>query len=200
MSEVPVQHLVSIITAVLHISHTHSEAQISTLVHTVYLIEVNYVSGVSGNLAGPPPKMAACRVASIGGSSERKHTATNAADGGGPSRKCRKERASNWSALEILDMVAAKRQEFLEDIEVEDARELMHPEQTKWGKIANKVNEAGRLRGGHSPRDVLACKYKWQTLLADCKKVADFHKGTGLVGNEYFELKSKEKKEKRLLA
>ena len=37
-------------------------------------------------------------------------------------------------------------------------------------------------------------------LLADYKMVADFHKGTGLVGNEYFELKSKERKEKRLPA
>ena len=37
------------------------------------------------------------------------------------------------------------------------------------------------------------------TLLADYKKVADYHKGTGLVGTEYFSLKSKERKEKRLL-
>lgn len=117
----------------------------------------------------------------------------------GQSTKARKERASNWSALEVLDMVAAKRQEFLEDIEVEDARELMNPEHTRWGKVASKVNEAGILRGGHSPRDALACKYKWQTLLADYKKVADFQRGTGLVGTEYFELKSKERKEKRLL-
>ena len=125
------------------------------------LTEVNYVSGIFGNPAGPPLRMAACRVASAGGSSERKGIATSAADGGDPSRKCRKERASNSSTLEILDMVATKRQEFLEDIEVEDARELIHPEETKWGKIASKMNKAWKLQGGHSPRDVLAYKYKW---------------------------------------
>ena len=38
-----------------------------------------------------------------------------------------------------------KKQEFLEDIEVEDARELMFPEQTKWGKIVVVVNEAVKL-------------------------------------------------------
>jgi hypothetical protein len=38
-------------------------------------------------------------------------------------------------------MVAAKKQ----DIEVEDARKLMRPEQSKWGKISTQVNEAGRL-------------------------------------------------------
>jgi hypothetical protein len=92
--------------------------------------------------------------------------------GGASPPKSRKERACNWTLLEILDMVAAKRHEFLEDIEVEDARELMHPELTKWGKIAIKVNEAGKVRGGHIARDGLAYKYKWQTLLADYKKVA----------------------------
>jgi hypothetical protein len=34
-------------------------------------------------------------------------------------------------------------------------------------------------------------------LLADYKKVADYHKGTGLVGTEYFDLRSKERKERR---
>ena len=53
-------------------------------------------------------------------------------------------------------MVITKRQEFLEDIEVEDAQELMHLELTKWGKIAMIVNEAGKVRGGHVPY-----KYKW---------------------------------------
>jgi hypothetical protein len=31
-------------------------------------------------------------------------------------------------------------------------------------------------------------------LLADYKKVANYHKGTGLVGTEYFELRSKERR------
>jgi hypothetical protein len=142
--------------------------------------------------------MVAPSVAFAGPSAERKRKAVSRGDVTAPPTKSRKERASNWSVLEILDMVAAKRQAFLQDIEVEDARELMNPEQTRWGKVATQVNEAGRARGGHSPRDAVACKYKWQTLMADYKKVADFHKGTGLVGNEYFELRSKERKDRRL--
>jgi hypothetical protein len=131
---------------------------------------------------------------SVGPSTQRKWTVQNAGDGARPSIKARKERASNWSALEILDMVAAKKQ----DIEVEDARKLMRPEQSKWGKISTQVNEAGRLWWGHSPRDVVSCKYKWQTLLVDYKKIADYHRCIGLVGNEYFELRSKDRKEKKL--
>ena len=45
-------------------------------------------------------------------------------------------------------MVAAKRHEFLEDIEVEDARELMHPELTK-GKDCHQ-GERGRQGTGRS--------------------------------------------------
>lgn len=97
-------------------------------------------------------------------------------------------------------MVVAKRQEFLEDIEVEDAHEFMHPEQSKWSRIAALVNDSGKHQGGHVQKDGLVCKYKWQTLLAGCKKVADSHKGTRLIGNEYFELRSKERKERRLPA
>ena len=127
----------------------------------------------------------------------RKAQNSQSCQGPGP-LKSRKERALNSILMEILDMVATKKQEFLEDIEVEDAKELIFPEQTKWGKIDAVVNEAGKLQGGHVERDGLACKYKWQTLLADYKNVVDFHKGTGLVGTEYFDLHSKERKERRL--
>jgi hypothetical protein len=34
--------------------------------------------------------------------------------------------------------------------------------------------------------------------MAGYKKFADFHRGTSLVGSEYFELRSKERKERRL--
>ena len=158
------------------------------------------VNAVAANPILPPPMMPAATEASAGASQDRKRKGGTSADAASPSRKSKKERASNWSALEILDMVAAKKQEVLEEIELEDARAFMHPEQSKWGKIATQVNAAGLVRGGHSPRDASACKYKWQTLLADYKKIADFHRGTGLVGNEYFELKSKERKERRLPA
>jgi hypothetical protein len=83
-------------------------------------------------------------------SARDKQKARSTAEGGCPS-KSRKERACNWTLLEILDMVATKRQEFLEDIEVEDVWKIMHPEFIKSGKIAIKVNEACKVKGGHVP-------------------------------------------------
>lgn len=84
---------------------------------------------------------------SASASEKGKRKACNTTEDACPA-KCRKERASNWTLLEILDMVAAERHEFLEDIEVEDVHELMHPKLTKWGKTAIKVNEADKVRAG----------------------------------------------------
>ena len=67
---------------------------------------------------------------------------------------------------------------------VEDARELMCPEIGKWGKIAMVLN-SGKGEGDVQ-RDRDACKYKWSTLLADFKKIWDFHSRTGTNSEEYF--------------
>jgi hypothetical protein len=117
------------------------------------------VHSVTVGTAIPPPALSRPLSELRGASQRGTRKIASPAEGVGP-LKSRKERASNWTFLEILDLVAAKKQEFLEDIEVEDARELIFPEQTKWGKIAAVVNEVGKLRGGHVERDGLACKYK----------------------------------------
>lgn len=104
------------------------------------------------------------------------------ADDAGPSRR-RKERDPNWSKDEILALVEAKRLEHLEEMEVIDARDLMSTDVTKWGKIAREVNA---ITGGGVVREGPACKHKWTSTMADFKRIADYHKGTGRNAEEYF--------------
>lgn len=59
--------------------------------------------------------------------------------GAGPSKR-RKERDPNWIREEILALVEAKREEYLEEMEVVDVRDLMATDISKWGCIAEKVN------------------------------------------------------------
>ena len=60
-------------------------------------------------------------------------------EGAGPTKR-RKERDPNWSREEILALVEAKREEYLEEMEVLDARDLMATDISKWRRIAEKVN------------------------------------------------------------
>ena len=74
-----------------------------------------------------------------------------------------KERDANWTLPEMLELVHAKKEEWLEDIEVEDGRDLMNPETTRWRQISTKVNRNKAL--GAPDRDGSMCKYKWTALL-----------------------------------
>jgi hypothetical protein len=49
--------------------------------------------------------------------------------------KPRKERDPNWSRIEMLALVRAKRAEFIEELEADDPRQLMNPEMSKWEKF-----------------------------------------------------------------
>jgi hypothetical protein len=88
-------------------------------------------------------------------------------------------------------MVDCKEAEHLEELDMDDSRDLMQPETSKWTRIAAKVNAAGN---GPCHRDGAACKYKWQTLLSDYKKIADFHSGIGVNEEEYWGLNFIERK------
>lgn len=77
----------------------------------------------------------------------------------------------------------AKRLEHLEEMEVIDARDLMSTDVTKWGKIAIEVNT---ITGGGVLREGPACKHKWQSVMSDFKRIADYHKGTGRNEEESF--------------
>jgi hypothetical protein len=109
--------------------------------------------------------------------------------------KVRKERDPNWNRLEMVALVRAKRAEFMDELEADDPRELMNPEMSKWHKISVAVNAVQGISCYRSPE---ACKYKWQTLLPEYKRVADVHKDTGVNSTLYFEMSFRERKEKAL--
>jgi len=57
----------------------------------------------------------------------------------GTSKK-RKERDPNWSKEEILALVEAKTDEYLEEVDIIDPTDLMGTDVVKWTRIADKVN------------------------------------------------------------
>jgi hypothetical protein len=57
-----------------------------------------------------------------------------------PSKKRqRKKRGPNWGLQEILALIAVKREEFLERLQVTDAQELFNPETTQWQHVSMSV-------------------------------------------------------------
>ena len=89
--------------------------------------------------------------------------------------KQRKKRDPNWSRLEILVPIQAKRVEFLKELEADDPCDLMNPKMKKWDKVSISMNLLVGITCYRSPE---ACKYKWQILLPKYKHIADLHKET----------------------
>jgi hypothetical protein len=89
----------------------------------------------------------------------------------------------------VSALIAAKRELFLEELDAIDGRDLMNPEASKWIRVSQHV-----MRAGHSPcmRDGPACKAKWNQLIPDYKRIADFHARTGRNAAEYWDLSSYE--------
>ena len=71
----------------------------------------------------------------------------------------------------------------------------MNLETTRWGKIADKINNTSIAE---CKRDGHAYKFKWQKLLVDYKKVDDHNKGISTRHKEYFILSKQEHKELHL--
>ena len=109
--------------------------------------------------------------------------------------KVHKKRDPNWSRVEMVALVQAKRAEFMDELEVDDPRDLMNPKISKWHKISVAVNSMQGISCYRSPE---ACKYKWQTLLPKYKHVADVHKDTRVNSTLYFEMSFQERMEKAL--
>jgi hypothetical protein len=88
----------------------------------------------------------------------------------------RKDRQPNWSPLEISTLIAAKREQYFEELDAIDGRDLMNSNATKWIRISHLV-----MATGQSPcmRDGSACKAKWSQIIPDYKQIADFHARTG---------------------
>ena len=76
---------------------------------------------------------------------------------GEASQKARRDRRPNWSLNEMIALVDAKREEFLEELDAIDGRDLMDSEVTKWNRISDKI-----MASGFSThfRDGMACKGK----------------------------------------
>ena len=89
-------------------------------------------------------------------------------------------------------MVWLQREEWMDDVMVDNGWDLMNLETTCCGKIAEKLNSssiAECLRDGH------AFKFKWQKLLAKNKKVGNHNKGIGIKEKECSVLSKQEQKD-----
>jgi hypothetical protein len=95
---------------------------------------------------------------------------------GESSRRPRRDRGPNWNLQEMLALVDANREEYLEELDTMDARDLMDPDVTKWSRISDRV-----MAAGHSPcvRDHAMCKSKWHLLIPDYRRISDYHARTG---------------------
>jgi hypothetical protein len=72
-----------------------------------------------------------------------------------------------------------------------DSRDLMESATQKWTKIATNVSKAGF--SAHY-RGAMACKYNWQTLFANYKKISDY-KSTTWNTEDYFHMSNRRRKE-----
>jgi hypothetical protein len=123
-------------------------------------VEISTPSGIPQ----APPLLAHC-----------KRTRPSPADGES-SRRPRRDRGMNWNLHEMLVLVVAKREEFMDELDTVDARDLMDPDVTKWRRISDKV-----MAVGFSPclRDHSMCKSKWHLLLPEYRRIADYHARIG---------------------
>jgi hypothetical protein len=95
----------------------------------------------------------------------------------------------------MLALVDAKRDEYFDELETVDARDLMDPDVTKWSRISDKV-----MARGHSPcvRDHAMCKSKWHLLIPDYRRIADYHARTGTNTELYWSQTTREHVEEGL--
>lgn len=75
--------------------------------------------------------------------------------------------------MEIKALIEGKRDMLLEDIEnnVTDVRKSMATDSKRWQRISNHVMKAGFST---CLRDAAACKSKWNQLLPEFKRLADY--------------------------
>ena len=111
------------------------------------------------------------------------------------SKRARKDRCPNWTHQEVLALIAAKRDMFLEELDVVDGRDLMIPDNTKWMRISQEV-----MRAGFSAclRDGAACKTKWNQILPDYKRISDYLRRTGRNVRDYWDLSPLQRQEEGL--
>ena len=113
---------------------------------------------------------------------QRKRSVPTPADGDS-NRRPRRDRGPNWNMQEMLALVAAKRDEYMGEVDTVDARDLMEPDVTKWSRISAKL-----IAARYSPctRDHSMCKSKWHLIIADYRRIADYHARTGINKQVYW--------------
>ena len=111
--------------------------------------------------------------------------------GPSPPKRARKDRGPNWSPQEIVVLIAARREQYLRELDTVDGRDLMTPDTSKWIHISHFVNTAGF---SPIPRDGPACKTKWNQLVPDYKRIADYLSRTGRNVVDYWDLSCAERK------
>lgn len=120
---------------------------------------------------------------------------TPAAAGPSPAKRARKDRGPNWGPQEIAALIAAKREQFFQELDTVDGRDLMVPDTSKWIRVAAMVNNAG-----FSPiyRDGPACKGKWNQIVPEYKRIADYLSRTGRNVPDYWDMNSTQRKSEGL--
>lgn len=115
----------------------------------------------------------------------------HAVSGPSPPKRARKDRGPNWTPQEIAALIAAKRDMYLQELDTVDGRDLMTPETSKWLRVSHAVNSAG-----FSPifRDGPACKTKWNQIVPDYKRIADYLSRTGRNVPDYWDMNPAERK------
>jgi hypothetical protein len=116
---------------------------------------------------------------------------SNSASIPSPAKRARKDRGPNWNSMEISALIQAKRHLFLEELEAVDGRHLMNPDASKWVRISIEVMQAGCSQ---YPRDGPSCKTKWNLIISDYKKIADYFARSGTNGAGYWELTAADRK------
>lgn len=106
-------------------------------------------------------------------------------------KRARRDRGLNWLPQEIYPLLAVKRDIYLEDFDTIDGRDFMTPDTSKWNRIFQIV-----MLAWFSPYlgDGPACKTKWNQLVLDYKRIADYLSRTGQNIPDYQELGSADRK------
>lgn len=104
-------------------------------------------------------------------------------------KRARKDRGPNWLPQEIAVLIYAKRDMFLEELDIIDGKDLMNPEARKWVRVSQHV-----MCVGFSPClcDGPAYKTKWNQLILDYKRIADYKARIGRNEADYWDQSSSE--------
>ena len=112
-----------------------------------------------------------------------------------PTKHARKDQGPNWLPQEVMALVNAKREMHLEEMDAVDAQDLMNADSRKWQRVSEKVMKCGLSPCTH---DAAAYKTKWNQIVPDYKRIADFFVRTGRNGADYWDLTTSERKSEGL--